>query len=92
MSDRKRFELIWAMAALALVLALALVSCGGVTDPAVLVTPAPDDARVVVGQRITGAFYRYVDAEAGVVCWTHSDAIDCMPIGETKLSLPGSGR
>ena len=27
---------------------------------------------------------RYVDKEAGVVCWTHR-GISCLPISETKL-------
>jgi len=28
---------------------------------------------------------RYVDREAGVVCWTYIESIDCLPIEDTWL-------
>lgn len=29
--------------------------------------------------------HRYVDEEAGVVCWVYMDGIDCLPIEQTRL-------
>ena len=40
--------------------------------------------------RIDRIVYRYIDREAGVVCWIYENrggGIDCMPISETLLDL-----
>lgn len=41
------------------------------------------------GTEVTRNIFRYVDDEAGVVCWIYGGyqkgGIDCMPIGETAL-------
>ena len=40
---------------------------------------------------IGNSVYRYVDKEAGVVCWricSGGCGIDCLPINETELVIP----
>lgn len=62
-----------------LVLALALVLIVGCA-PAM-----PDDVELVSNNI---PIRRYVDEEAGVVCWMYySNGISCLPVDQTKLEV-----
>lgn len=67
------------MKRLLLGLLLLLVACG----------PAGEPQKQVNGGSVGHGISRYVDNEAGVVCWVYdgfkSAGIDCLPIGETGL-------
>ncbi|RMD67344.1 hypothetical protein D6833_00340 [Candidatus Parcubacteria bacterium] len=39
----------------------------------------------------TPAVDRFVDDEAGVVCWYVRDGVSCLPIGSTNLGLEAGG-
>lgn len=68
-------------------MALALVVMVGLLMVFAASACAPDDGVQVPGN--TARVRRYIDGEAGVVCWvsTAGCGIDCMPVGDTWLSV-----
>lgn len=76
------------MKKIVLFLCLLLIACGGAVED----VPFPDIKKVTPLQGITYAYgvNRFVDNEAGVVCWIYSGGnqggISCLPINETLLS------
>lgn len=76
------------LTALLLLGAFSLYAC----QPAGYVSPNPiftSDPVSEVSSSYSGTIERYIDREAGVVCYiiigSEKGGIDCMPIGDTKL-------
>jgi len=82
------------IALIAVVLLAGLAGCsteGGDSTGQEVETPASSEGEVVAGEDNykDGTFRRYVDEEAGVVCYEKSmpsgTGIDCMPLEQTGL-------
>jgi len=73
------------MKRIALVLVLVALLVGCETDPE---WKNPDNQERLSS---VGTVYRYIDAEAGVVCWIvdggYNGGMSCLPIGETDLRI-----
>lgn len=63
---------------------LALSGCGGI-EPDAQPQEQTYENMNLQHTRYSSSLARFIDTEAGIVCYTWSRGIDCLPISETKL-------
>lgn len=76
--------------ALAVAVTVLLAGCAGIGQPDVEPKPEPPKVGERLGDAPNGGTWRFVDDEAGVVCYIineggDGEAIDCLPLNETRL-------
>ena len=64
---------------------MVLVSCADRED---YYTVQEEQTAQIIYQNLSGSMARYIDIDAGVVCWSlYSDSLSCLPLSETQLDI-----